>query len=82
MPESLLTNIFKFLGVSSTISWNDFPVNSVFNKNPGNVLPKKFKVYLEGLYCEEIDQLYKQYGEKVANWKCEMKTEMDGAHFT
>jgi len=69
-PKALLTNIFEFLGVSSDISWDDFPFNTVFNKNPNVELPRKYRDFLEDLYCEELERLYDQFGGKVANWRC------------
>jgi hypothetical protein len=69
LPKPLLIQIFDFLGVTSNVEWDDYPVFSVFNKNPKVELPSKFQEYLERLYSEEIDRLYERYGEKLADWK-------------
>jgi hypothetical protein len=67
-PKALMEEILEFLDVHVDIDWDDFPLYSVFNKNPNVELPSKFKEYLEQLFSDDIESLADQYGEKVADW--------------
>jgi len=68
-PESLLTQIFEFLRVPSKVNLEDYPLYSVFNKNPKIELPIKFKEYLEQLFNDEVELLFERYGDKVSGWR-------------
>lgn len=68
-PKVLMEDIFEFLGVSVNVNWEDYPLYSIFNKNPNIELPSKFKEYLEGLFTDDIKSLADKYAEKVAEWR-------------
>lgn len=72
-PQSLLRQIFSFLGVSSDVDWNGFPYGQVINKNPESPIPARCREFLEQAYAADIENLYQRFGDAVRSWRCSEK---------
>lgn len=69
-PQKLLHDIFSFLNISTAVDWRGFPYGRVFNKNPANPIPEKYRAILEKTYASDIEKLYQRFGEPVQAWRC------------
>ena len=72
-PQTLLQNIFSFLEISTDVDWKTFPYDRVINKNPENPIPEKYRKILEQTYANDIEELYRRFGEPVQLWRCRDK---------
>ena len=72
-PEQFLRNVFTHIGVTSDISLNDFPYNSVIYPGPGIPIPDRFADYLTDLYSKKIEALCQRFGDKIARWRVAAK---------
>ncbi|MEO6183807.1 MAG: sulfotransferase [Verrucomicrobiota bacterium] len=68
-PQMLLGKVFHFLGVSDRVDWNLFPYAQVINKNPERPIPEKLREVLGRSYRDDIEGLYKRFGEPVRLWR-------------
>jgi len=69
-PQKLLGEVFAHIGVSQEVDWSSFPYRRVINKNPGIPMPKKYRDLLKEIYCQDIENLYARFGDRVATWRC------------
>jgi len=69
-PKRVLNMIFRHIGVSTNVDWNFFPYKQTINKNPEVDIPPKFRVYLEDMFCRDIEVLYERFGSPVEKWRC------------
>lgn len=69
-PETFLKSVFVHIGIGTDIDWKQLPYQQKFNVNPDTSIPEQFRTMLEQQYCQEIENLYQRFGEKLANWRC------------
>ena len=69
-PLELLGEVFAHVGLSQAVQWNSFPYDQVINKNPDAAMPKKYRSFLEEMYCRDIETLYERFGAPIAPWRC------------
>ena len=67
--QGYLLNIFDFLGISTDVDWTSFPYNRVIRKGPSTPMKTEFREFLKEMYYEEIEELYRLFGEKVEAWR-------------
>ncbi|OHB78456.1 MAG: hypothetical protein A2W31_00065 [Planctomycetes bacterium RBG_16_64_10] len=68
-PQVMLAEIFRFLGVSTAVDWDRFPVTAIFYPGVGVPLPDRFRQVLLDRYRSDIEQLYARFGAPVAGWR-------------
>lgn len=69
-PRELLTQVFSHLGVSPDLDWGSLPYQKVINKNPELHMPPRCREVLVETYTQDIEELYRRFGEPVASWRC------------
>jgi hypothetical protein len=69
-PRDLLSEVFAHLGVSQDVDWDSFPYRRVVNKNPEYSMPEEFRAYLQDRYRQDLAELHRRFGERVAHWRC------------
>ena len=69
-PHKLLGEVFAFLGVSQGVDWSSLPYNQAINKGPAIPIPKKYRDFLEEMYCRDIEVLYERFGGPIVGWRC------------
>jgi hypothetical protein len=68
-PEWLFTQVLTFLGVRAELDPSAFPLREKSNQHWSVPLPPEYRSYLEELYAEEIEALYRRLGEPVRGWR-------------
>jgi len=61
-PRALLTRIFRHIGVSEDVRWEDFPLTERIHAGLGAPLPDAYRVSLEEIFAPEIERLARRFG--------------------
>ncbi len=75
-PEKFLYNIFSHIGVSTSVSWDNFPLKQVIkpignDKNKSTSLMRpEIKLFLEQMYSSDINNLHHRFGKPIEKWFC------------
>lgn len=72
-PRALLKEVFRFLGVSTDVDWERFPVAQVVFRGACAELPDRFRRVLVDRYGDDIEQLYNRFGAAVAGWRVDRR---------
>ena len=69
-PKKLLTEIFRFIGVTDKIDWTSVPFNTKFipwdnNSRKKIAMPKKYYQFLYKMYYNDIMLLYAEYNNPI-----------------
>lgn len=67
-PQSLLTDVFRHLGVSEEVDWSQFPWRESSNAARPLAMPDEYRELLTELYGDDIRQLTERFGERTARW--------------
>ncbi len=57
-PEGFLRTVCEHIGVRTDFRWNAEELRRRVNPNPEHELPKRFRLFLEDLYKDEIEHLH------------------------
>ena len=68
-PRELLRAVFKHIGVSEDVTWDDFPTRERIHEGPGIPLPDHFRGCLEEVYAPEIDRIAARFGGPAKGWR-------------
>lgn len=69
-PQQLLERLFDFLGVSRNVDWDSMLHDRVINANARHPIPDRCREVLVEMYRDEIEELYRRFGDPVASWRC------------
>jgi hypothetical protein len=67
-PRHLLTEIFSFLGISTTVDFSRFPCDQPIFKGPDTPLPVHFSRLLRQIYETPIRRLAEHYSAPADRW--------------
>lgn len=67
-PEQLLMRVYRFLGVSDSLSHVANTVGEKVNVGSGTDIPKDFEVFLARMYHDEIHQFHHLVGGYASQW--------------
>jgi len=79
-PRGLLSEVFRFLGVTTEVDWGKFPFNDVVFANPSRQMPDEFRHFLEDFYEEDIRELHEAYGGQATRWLNSLSGEAAEVH--
>lgn len=70
-PKALLIRLFDFLEVSNDVSWERFNLNKkVGEAMYKQEIPNKYRVLLEEIYCDKIQEQSSFFGSYTKDWRC------------
>lgn len=67
-PQQLLREVFRHIGVSEEVDWDQLPWNEGSNVGLPIPLPEEFRETLIDIYRDEIYQLAERFGDRAARW--------------
>jgi hypothetical protein len=67
-PRHLLTEIFSFLKISTTVDFSQFPCDDPIFKGPGSPLPQRFREILTRIYERPIRNLTALHNAPADRW--------------
>lgn len=67
-PQQLLEELFRFLGVSTQVDWETFPLRQRFLPGVDIPCPPEYVQFLRGLYRGEQERLGQRFGDRVKGW--------------
>lgn len=79
-PKDLLTSVFEFLGVTSDVAWDRFPIATVIDRGRpgsedlvgrrggGSELPDELREVLVDIWAPRIEVMKERFGSVVATW--------------
>jgi len=67
-PRELLSDVFKFLGLSTNLDWGGFPYNQVVLRGGGMAMPPRLRRILVEIYHEPIERLGQLYNAPARRW--------------
>ncbi len=65
-PAELLSKVLRHIGAIDTSSHRN--LHKVENKSRPIDMPEDYRVYLEGKYCGDLEELARRYGGYAARW--------------
>jgi hypothetical protein len=68
-PQQLLREIFTHVGVTADVDWSAIPYQEVVHRGVGKPMPEVCRQFLEDTYRDEIEELHRRFGARVAAWR-------------
>jgi hypothetical protein len=69
-PTALLADVFRHLGLSADVDWEQFPYRQVVYRSQIDVpIPPRCRQILADLYRPRIERLAKRFGSRVTRWE-------------